>query len=74
MYGTENSYVHVHMHSWGNLWTRYKKIKNLAATFEEPGEKAGYYAGTLHTAPPKEWANNHSHPLGLTLGPHPPLA
>ena len=33
------------MHSWGKLWTRYRKRKketeSLAASSEEPGAKAG---------------------------------
>ena len=54
------------MHSWGKLWTRYKKTKNPTATSEEPGAKAGHCACPLHSAPPKGWADHLSHTSGPT--------
>lgn len=58
------------MHSRGKLWTtRYEKTKSPTATSKQLGAKAGYYACTLHTAPPKRWANHLSSPSGLTPGP-----
>ena len=56
---------------------RYKDTKNLTATFEELGAKAGKRAGatpspcspTIHTTiPPKVWANHLRHASKLTPG------
>ena len=50
-----------------------KRPKNPTATFEEPGAKARYCAGPLHTPPPEAWAKHLSHPAGLTPGHTPTL-
>ena len=61
------------MCSWGKLWTRYKKTKNLTATSEELGAKAGHCACPLHSTPPKGWADHLSHTSGPTPGHTPTL-
>ena len=42
-----------------------QKGHNPTATSVVPGAKAGYYALSLHTAPPSGWADHLSHPYGL---------
>ena len=54
--------MHACIHSWGKLWTMYKKTKNPTATSEELGAKTGSCACPLHRAPPREWASHLSHP------------
>ena len=62
------------MHSWGQLWTtRYKQTKIPTATSEVSGAKARYCAWSLHTAPPRGWADHLSHASGLTPGSAPTL-
>ena len=50
-----------------------QKDQNLTATSEVPGAKAEYSARSLHTAPPRGWADHLSHPSGLTHGSAPTL-
>ena len=63
------------IHSLDKLWTvGYKKNENPDAISKDPGEKAGYCTCTLHTAPPRGWADHLNHPSGPTPGPASPLA
>ena len=72
--------VTAHMCSWGKFWTQnIQKDRSPTATSEEPGAKTGCWEqkqGTVHilcTTPPEGWANNLTHPSGLTPGHTPTL-
>ena len=64
------------MHSWGKLWTRYKKknrkpnchFQRARSKSRNLGAKAGYYVCPLHSTPPKGRANDLSHPSTPTAG------
>ena len=45
------------------------KTKNPTVNSEKPGAKAGYRTWTLHTAPPRGWADLLNHSSGPPLGP-----
>ena len=63
--------VTVSIHSWGKLWTRYKKTKNPTTNSEVRRARTGYCAPYLHTGLPKGWADLRSQPSGPAHGSSP---
>ena len=56
------------------LWRkRHQKTKNLIATSQVSGVKAGYWAWFLHTAPPRGWGQYINHSSQLLDGSNPTL-
>ena len=55
----------MHVHLGPILDKRYKDTKNLTATFEELGAKAGYCACPLYTPPPSGQVKLLNHPSSL---------
>ena len=55
----------------GQSGNKIQKTRNPTATSEVSRAKTGYCAWSLHTAPPRGWADHPSHPLDLLwLTPH----
>lgn len=59
--------------NWGRLWTRYTEIKKPNSPFRGARSKSRCHARSLHTAPPRGWADHLGHSFGPSHRPAPTL-